>query len=342
MKTKFSEYYKLSEREIKDHWKNDIFSFDANVLLNLYRYTPSTRDAFFNLLENIQDRIWVSYQAAYEYQKNRLTVISAQKEAYKEIRRTLEQKKNDIDTKLNGFAKHPYLQASELKRQITSAFKSISKDLNQSEEKHPDYLHSDPILDRLTILLDRRVGDDFSDTDLAKLFKDGKKRYDEKIPPGYMDQKRKQNQGDRSLYGDLVVWKQVIEKAKSDSCSIIFVTDDLKEDWWYKFKGQTIGARPELLREFRDEAQQCVNIYQADKFLEFANSNLELKTNQDAIDEIRKVRMADEKDLAASDSISVNFDAEKLPEEKSIVPKSGFENSIDAHIKEVQGVKRSE
>ena len=93
MKQKFSEYYKLDSSELKKHWEKDTFSFDANVLLNLYRYTPKTRDAFFNLLEKIRDRIWIPYQAAMEYQKNRLFVINAQKEAYNEIRKTLEKKK---------------------------------------------------------------------------------------------------------------------------------------------------------------------------------------------------------------------------------------------------------
>ena len=149
MKRKFSEYYKLSDTEIKSHWENDLFSFDANVLLNLYRYTPSTRDAFFNLLEQVNDRIWISYQAAYEYQKNRLIVINAQKEAYQEIRATFQKKKNEIEAKLNSFRKHPYLQTGNLIKQIESAFKSISKDIDQLEKKHPDYLSEDPILNRL-------------------------------------------------------------------------------------------------------------------------------------------------------------------------------------------------
>lgn len=46
MKNKFSEYYKLNETAVKEHWEKDIFCFDANVLLNLYRYSPSTREAF--------------------------------------------------------------------------------------------------------------------------------------------------------------------------------------------------------------------------------------------------------------------------------------------------------
>ncbi|WP_352422383.1 PIN-like domain-containing protein [Proteiniphilum sp.] len=297
MKSKFNEYYKLSEKEIKDHWENDIFCFDANVLLNLYRYSPSTREAFFSLLEKVEDRIWITYQAAFEYQKNRLIVINAQREAYKDIRDTLSKKKGEIEAKLNSFKKHPYLQITELKRQLESAFDSIGRDLDKLESKHPDYLDKDPVWEKLSILLEGKVGDDFPKEELEKLYKEGKKRYDEKVPPGYMDMKEKQNEGNRSLYGDIIVWKQVIEKAKTVGKSIILITDDLKEDWWYKFKGKTISPRPELIKEFKEETSKRINIYQADKFLEMANKNLAQQTKQEAIQEIRNVRLADERDI---------------------------------------------
>ena len=122
MKNKLSEYYKLDDNELKRHWQEDLFSLDANVLLNLYRYTPKTRDTFFDLLDKIKDRVWISYQAAFEYQKNRLIVINKQHEAYNEIRTILENKRNEIEAKLNDYKRHPYLQTEELKRQIQSAF----------------------------------------------------------------------------------------------------------------------------------------------------------------------------------------------------------------------------
>jgi hypothetical protein len=338
LKDKFSEYYPLNDSQIKHHWQNDVFSFDANVLLNLYRYTPKTRDAFFSLLDKIKDRIWISYQAAHEYQKNRLIVINAQKEAYQEIRDTLEKKKNEIEAKLNGFTKHPYLQASDLKKQIESAFKAISRDLDKLQENHPDYLSQDPIFDRLTALLDKRIGDDFEQPELEKMYAEGKKRYEQKIPPGYMDGGDKKGDGNRSLYGDLIVWKQIIKNAKDTGKSIIFVTDDLKEDWWYKFKGKTISARPELVKEFRDETGQRISIYQADRFLEYANKNLSQNTTQDAIDEVRKVRLADEKEievLLANHLRKLLTDVKfstLSTEHNEKMSKSNFESAFDDYI----------
>lgn len=43
MKKDFIGYYDLSDSELDQIWKDGIFSFDANTLLNLYRYSEETR-----------------------------------------------------------------------------------------------------------------------------------------------------------------------------------------------------------------------------------------------------------------------------------------------------------
>lgn len=342
MKNRFSEFYKLDEGVLKQHWQEDIFSFDANVLLNLYRYTPKTRDAFFNVLEKLKDRVWISYQAAFEYQRNRLKVIHTQKEAYDEIRKLLEKKKSEIEGKLNEFKRHPYLKTEELKIRINSAFDSISKDVQRLEKDHPNYLDSDPIWDRLTNLLLDKVGDDFTSEELEKLFRDGKKRYDDEVPPGYMDKSSKKDSGNRSLYGDLIVWKQTIRQAKDKNSSVIFVTDDRKEDWWHKFQGKTIGPKPELIKEFKVETGKQINIYQADNFLELASKNLNEKLNQEAVDEIREVRFADELEADLVASTLVSAISEVASKEGSIKKEKigAFESSIKAAL-EAQNKKEN-
>jgi len=39
MKSKFPEYFKLTKKEIQELWENALFTLDANILLNLYRYS---------------------------------------------------------------------------------------------------------------------------------------------------------------------------------------------------------------------------------------------------------------------------------------------------------------
>ena len=68
-------------------------------------------------------------------------------------------------------------------------------------------------------------------------------------------------------YGDLVVWRQIIDRAIEAKKGVIFVNDDKKEDWWLVFRGKTLGARPELICEFLEKTGQGFYMYQADRFL---------------------------------------------------------------------------
>ncbi|MGD0990767.1 MAG: PIN-like domain-containing protein, partial [Candidatus Sulfotelmatobacter sp.] len=88
MRKTFPGYYRPSEPEFRRLWDRCIFVLDANVLLNLYRYSDVTRKKLLDILLKIQSRLWV-HQAALEYQRNRLEVISAQREAYKQIEQLL-------------------------------------------------------------------------------------------------------------------------------------------------------------------------------------------------------------------------------------------------------------
>ena len=66
-----------------------------------------------------------------------------------------------------------------------------------------------------------------------------------------------------------------------------------KEDWWEKFKGKTVGPRPELVKEFKDRANNTFHMYQADRFLELARENLDEQVSDEIVEEIREVRRRD-------------------------------------------------
>ena len=73
----------------------------------------------------------------------------------------------------------------------------------------------------------------------------------------------------------------------------MLVTDDKKEDWWERFKGKTVGPRPELVKEFKDSTSNTFHMYQADRFLELARENLGEQVSAEIVEEIREVRRRD-------------------------------------------------
>lgn len=296
MKKEFYGFYPPEEEEINTIWAEAIIAFDANTLLNLYRYSKSTRNDFLKTLNEYSDRLWLPYQAGYEFHNNRITVIKSQEQAYKNISDQLDEIYQKIDNDLNKYKRHPFISIDKIKSEFSKKIKKVKTDLLKQSEKHPEYLKSDEILPRVTELFKDKIGQNYSDQELQTIFEEGKTRYEKKIPPGFSDLANKKNKGDKHLYGDLIIWNQLIDKSKNTKSTIIFVTDDRKEDWWLKFKGQTIRPREELIKEFFDKTGLRILIYQADSFLDFAKKKLNSKVKEESIKEVKEVRLEDEKD----------------------------------------------
>ena len=95
-----------------------------------------------------------------------------------------------------------------------------------------------------------------------------------------------------------------------------------------------------MIKEFKDETNKRINIYQADSFLELASKNLNEALNEEAVDEIRKVRLADE--LAIEKEIAMLFEdngvdtleAKQIAREMTVKKESAFEKAIRTSIEE--------
>jgi len=161
-------------------------------------------------------------------------------------------------------------------------------------QKHPDLLTDDPILDTATSLLDGKVGEPYLPERLEEIYKEGEKRYTSKLPPGYSDAEGSKKKEGNVKYGDLVLWYQTIDKAGETRRSIILVTNETTEDWWWICKGRTIGPRPELIDEMMSKGHVPFYMYNSDRFMTFAREYLETPVKQEAIDEVRDVRLRDE------------------------------------------------
>ena len=311
MRKTFPGYYRPTEDEFFELWKNCLFVLDANVLLNLYRYSPETSEELIGILKEISDRLWVPHQAALEYQKNRLGVIGQQAAAYGEIQKQLRKTQDELQKALRSLVRpgrHPVIGMEPLLERIKNIFTEFEKVLNERKQKQLDLLDRDHIRDAITALFEGKVGSLYSSERIGEIYEEGKTRYDHEIPPGYRDVKDKEGM---RRYGDLVLWFQVIDKAKETKKPIILVTDDRKEDWWLRVKGRTIGPQPELIEEILSKADVLFHMYQADPFMEHARKYLERRVKQEAIDEVRDVRQRDEEYTKAAQAEAFRLLSEK-------------------------------
>jgi hypothetical protein len=293
MRNQFPGYYQPTDDNFTELWNSGLFVVDANVLLNFYRYSADTSGEILEILKSISDRLWIPHQVALEYQENRLGVIYQQENAYDDIRGGLEKVENKLESDLRSFIRHPLVDANDLIQRIKDLFSEIKTELSKQKENHPDFIESDDIRDQITILFDGKVGPPYPPERMNEIFKEGEKRYDKGIPPGYLDN----NKDEERKYGDLVIWFQVVDKAAESQKPIIFITDERKEDWWWRFKGKTLGPRPELVQEIMDKTGVLFYMYNTDSFMEYAREYLQKKVKEDAIQEVRRLKQIETEEM---------------------------------------------
>ncbi|MBP2046014.1 hypothetical protein J2756_001252 [Methanobacterium aggregans] len=129
MRETFRYCYTPTEEEFDCLWEKCIFVLDANILLNIYRYSPDTRDKLIQILNKVSSRLWIPHQAALEYQKNRLNVIKQQKKAYDEINEVIDENISDIKTGLKRFNRHPFINVRSLIDKIEKVSEEIKQEL---------------------------------------------------------------------------------------------------------------------------------------------------------------------------------------------------------------------
>jgi len=324
MRDLFPGYYQPSEENFNALWRDAVFIPDTNVLLRFYRYSEITKLELFSALEHLTklDRLWTPYQVALEYQRRRLDVIEEQHNAYRDILTLYDQIKQQLQKALAKFdQRHPMIDVASIIRRFDSIITELSNELKQQKKAHPNWFTQDEIRDRLDTLLAGKIGESYPSDRLENIYQKGSNRYIQHIPPGFEDMDKL---GDRR-YGDLVIWFQIIDYAKTTGKSIIFITDDSKPDWWQSAKS-TIPNRL-LIQEIYTEANVSFYIYKIGDFLKEAKQRLQIGTENldEAIAEIYQVQQ--DADNRIETPIGREIDESNAPH--SAIGASLFVNPVD-------------
>jgi hypothetical protein len=294
LRSKFPEYFPPTEAESAKYWKEGIIVPDANVLLNLYRCSKETRESLLKAFEEVKDRLWFPHQVVKEFVKNRRCVMLEQRAIYQSYtaqlpdicKRACDLMAKEIDRIVQRRPSHPVIRKDDIVARIKELCESHMKDIGDSDNSLIEE-SSDVVLQKVEQLAEGRVGNGFAEKDFESAVKEGIRRLKDRIPPGWMDYRDKADRPDEERCGDWLVWKQILECAKSDKPSaVIFITNDTKVDWWLPRKhGQLLGPDPRLSRELRECSGSQLVLYTTERFLKHANAASE------AIEEVRELRM---------------------------------------------------
>lgn len=300
----YSDDHKLEEVFASE---NVCFIFDTSVLLNMYQFKDETRTEFFALLDKIQDKIWIPYHVALEYQRNRVGVISREKKRFSQVENKIEDikklfkeiKEDELLKRIPKLSEH----AQSCESELNATLGKYKTQLTNWNKKQPEVRSNDNIRKRITELFDGRVGGKPEEEWLKKVQKDGEERFKHDIPPGYCDKKKDRDKGKKPTFkyaeltyerkfGDLIAWKQIIQFVLEHSKikEVVFITDDGKEDWLYTVKSngkKAVGVRSELREEICEFGEiEHFSLVNSSQFLELASKVFDVEVAADSIADI--------------------------------------------------------
>lgn len=293
MKDVFSSHFAADAERREKLWASCFFVFDTNVLTSLYKRSDDARDALYKIIESLGDRLWIPYQVVHELLDNRASIAHSQAGLYSDAISSLKLVLDDFESA----TKHPFLPEA-LHAEFVAVSEKVIGELKAKRDFHDARLMNDDVKAALADLLAGKVGARYSEEKLAAIVKEGEARYSNRIPPGFEDINKHKGSTVFSevckRYGDLIIWKQVIERAKALDKPVIMVTGEQKDDWWLRHGGKTIGPLPKLIEEFFEEVGQDFFLYSHHQFLDLANQYLEQSTSSNVIEEVREAALDDE------------------------------------------------
>lgn len=302
MKEQFAGFYGPSEKDIDETYKDPktMFIFDTNILLSLYRCEESTRIQFLDVWENLKDQVWIPFHVCLEYQRNRLIVIHSAREALTDVKKSLNSKLEKMFSELKPETLSRYSnlrnELNALKSELISKLSDFSDEKLEARRSSINYINEhDDLRDKIDELIAGRIGKEPTSKQIEEQNKSGTLRYKYRTGPGFADAKDKQD--DRysfnginydSQYSDLYIWMQILDEVKSKGIKrVVYVTNDEKEDFFYKINNKNRGPVESLVTEIKREANADVFLlHQIDAFLHHAVSSLNAKIDDSSITEL--------------------------------------------------------
>lgn len=280
MKSKFPAYYRIHKDDLLARFDDCVFMFDACALLDIYRMKKDVTEDVFKVMEHLKEQIRIPYHVAEEYFDNIHEVLNTQVTNIKKSQTNF----NSFIQALEAKRSQPYI--SKKSTELLAKLKvQVEKDFKDQEKYIKDQLIYGEYQNRMDDLLEGKVLEPFNKDELAEIEKEGDKRREAKIPPGYKDADKSSNRN-----GDLINWKEILRYAKDTGKCVVIVSSEIKEDWVIREQGCTICLRYELLKEFYETVgnnNQLIHFLSLDRFLELAREKDAQVVSEDTVNEVK-------------------------------------------------------
>lgn len=277
--------------------EDTLIVLDTNYLLSILRLSPELAIKYIRAIRDNEKNIYIPYIAALEFNFNKINVKYNNKKNIKQIDTIIQEIENQINSSKKKLEKILLNdQQNRISQHADKYIETLHTDL-ESFQKIDRQKKADELYESLINAISTKVGDKPTQEKIDLIEAEGEERYEKEISPGYNDAKNKlsSRQFDgieyQRKYGDLLIWKDIIDKSKELSKKrVIFVTDDgtseKKTDLFYEINKNKMGPRIEMMDELYKNSKADLYILRNEAFV---SETVELNDQQ--MQEIRNLNV---------------------------------------------------
>lgn len=140
------------------------------------------------------------------------------------------------------------------------------------------------------------------DFDQKEVEKDLRYRYLHKVPPGYKDG----NKEDSGI-GDLLIWLAILDIGKQKK-NVVFVSGDVKPDWYHKSSKEALYPRFELLSEFNQISENhSFHMIRLSELLKLMGAKAEVVSEVIGEENVEQFRIPSQPHVIAEVAVANNY-----------------------------------
>ncbi|MCM2999967.1 PIN-like domain-containing protein [Paenibacillus cellulositrophicus] len=258
---------------------NPVIIMDTNVWLDLYSLSPETISDVVEAIDR-SNLIWIPHQVFIEFHRRVKDVRERNLKRYdllkEEVCDVISKANNQITSLFNTYNKHKLMDIITLQKEIEDFLREASKkaknSLMDTQVNHEKEMKANSIsMDGdfiedylLAIKEDYSESNGFSVMQLLEIYEEGEKRYKYKIPPGFTDLKKGTDSSSEipeRKYGDLIIWKEILDYVGKRPVNVIFVNNERKSDWWVPENIKKNRIPTVLEQEFQSATKNQASLY---------------------------------------------------------------------------------
>lgn len=213
----------MEQRVLDD--KEIVIILDTNILLDLGRSQYYFSIKCLEILKALDSRLWISNQVKEEFEKNKDEVFNSEIKRYRKIRKNLNELVNNLETRileniLSEYKEKNFTGLSNLRKNISNQITLIKNhienyngDGEEERLKHNSENLKNGISEFLSNLENQgKIGKKINFQEKIKILIEGEVRYKYKIPPGFEDS----NKNNEDKFGDLFIWKEILNYTENN------------------------------------------------------------------------------------------------------------------------------